>query len=135
MQIIIDTNKELSEVQKNVLRALIGSDKSQTNSEDVEKPVENKLMFPKIHGQTDEVVLNIVKHVEIGTIHDFTKYTDIPRSTISAVLSKLKREGKLDASTDMPKKYFIKATGNPELSDALKSAMGKKIRNFKEDKE
>lgn len=148
MNITINTNDGISNIDRAILKAILDAtgEESETvvqSTEKKENPTEeenetlneeseHRVFFPKIYGNTEDTIIKVLDHIEIGSVYDISKYTNISMSTLRNYCSNMKKKGVLDASTNgLPKKYFLKSKGNPELRDLLKALPMRRKKNYR----
>ena len=127
MKILIDTKEPLSHVEIDILRVLLPTEKEQKKP-NILVPIPIRT-YP--WGQAREVVLKALENLEIATIRELSKFTGMAEGTVYNQLNKLRKEKVVETSIGtIPKKFFIRQLGNPELKEVLQECKGKKIGNL-----
>lgn len=84
-------------------------------------PVEiPKVKYPKKRGQTEDIILKILKETDGLRASEFGKYTDIPEGTIGVHLPRLLKARKVEGSNSKPYVWYIRGE-NPNIAHALKN--------------
>ncbi len=131
MELKINT-EDISAKDEKILKLILGikEPSALTHQERVAIVEGGRKMFPKIHGQRNETILQVIDHIEGGTVFDIMKYCEYEEASVRNALAQMKKAKEVETSTTSPKKYFRRGE-NKDLAFALKECKSKRKSNAK----